>query len=465
MAKQMALLRSTFIVAAICATPIAGRTAEFQTGFDIFEAPKTEISSLSRVYVGQVFSDRFSLGQALYSASSGDAGGAFFWGGEFVGKLPFGPGKLSFGGFIGGGGGAAQISGNGLLLRVHTGYEFPLRRTLAVEAGASWISVSGAAINDPTLYIGLNTSSAPLSPAAPTKLRSASLSAQTISPGSSKTRSGGVQSELALVGGEVSFSTDTDWEPSLHAAGAARGGEGYMEVLGGLRRRAELGWGSAFAGAQMGFGGGGDVDTGGGLLFGAELGAGLRLSRALDVEAVVGWITAPNGDIKGGSAGLRMVRVFHRNDGEVSALPRIIVGTSLSQQLGSTGFMKSGATRNPLMYDSAIDMFVSPNTYLTVSAQTTVAGEVSGYAIGQIGVGHEIPFSNTWNAALEAYIGTAGGGGVDTSGGLIGGLRAELDYRLSQKTRLSMGLGGLSTLRGKGMESATMQIGLKFDAN
>lgn len=396
---------------------------------------------------------------------SGDAGGAFFWGGEAIGKLPLGPGNLTFGGFIGGGGGAAQVSGDGLMLRAHAGYEFPLRPGLGLEVGASWVSVSGANIHDPTLYFGINTSSVSLDPEAPLKLRGASLSAQTISPGRSKTRSGGEQPALALAGGEISFSTDAGWEPYLRAAGAARGGEGYMEVLGGLRRRADFAWGSAFAGANFGFGGGGNVDTGGGLLLGAEVGAGLRLSSAFDLEAVAGTLTAPSGGLTGITTGLRLVRVFHRDVGEKTTLPRMVISTSLSQQFGSTGFMKSGANRNPLMYDSAIDMFVAPNTYLAVSAQTTLSGGVSGYAIGLIGVGHEIQLSDTWNAALEAYVGAAGGGGVDTSGGLVGGLRAEVDYRVSPKTRLSMGLGALRTLRGNGMAPATMHIGLKFDIN
>ena len=69
MAKHTALLRSTLLATAICAGPIASPATELQTGFDIFLAPKTEISSLSRVYVGHTFSDRFSLGQALYSAA------------------------------------------------------------------------------------------------------------------------------------------------------------------------------------------------------------------------------------------------------------------------------------------------------------------------------------------------------------------------------------------------------------
>lgn len=203
---------------------------EISTGFDLLAEPRTRIESLSRLYVGQVLSDRFSLGQALYSASSGDAGGAFFWGVEGIGTYRVGPGYLSLAGFVGGGGGAA-------------------------------------------LYVGLTTRASQKSARPQWVIRSATRYGQRTRFVSSLTRSGKSQGDIALLGGEVSFTNEHGWEPSLRAAGAARGAEGYMEVLGGLRRRVHLNRGGAFVGAQLGFEGGGDVAAGGGLLLGLEVGA------------------------------------------------------------------------------------------------------------------------------------------------------------------------------------------------
>lgn len=146
-------------------------------------------------------------------------------------------------------------------------------------------------------------------------------------------------------------------------------------------------------------------------------------------------------------------------------MPRIVLSVGLSQQRGSSGYMKSGEARAPAMQETSVDLFLAPRSYVTVNAQTTVGGGVAGYAVGLIGLGHELPLGEGWTAALEAHLGAAGGGGVDTSGGLIGGLRADIDARLSPGARLSLGLGRLKTLDGRGMAPDVAQIGLKFDLN
>lgn len=238
-----------------------------------------------------------------------------------------------------------------------------------------------------------------------------------------------------------------------------------MEVLGGLRRRVTMSRGTAFAGAQIGFGGGGDVGTGGGLLAGVEFGASLPLSALWEVEATAGTVSAVDGAFDAQTGGLRLVRVFHRDEGESAPLPRLVLSVGLSQQRGSRGYMKSGEARATAMQETSVDLYVAPSTYVTVNAQTTVGGGVAGYAVGMIGMGQSLTLGEGWSAALEAHLGAAGGGGVDTSGGLIGGARAEIDYRLSSAAHLSLGVGKLQTLDGRGMAPAVAQLGLKFDLN
>lgn len=178
---------------------------EVSSGVDAFAAPRTRIESLSRLYVGQLLSPRLSLGQALYSASSGDAGGAFFWGLEGVGTHPFGPGYLSLVGFIGGGGGAAQVSGDGLMLRAQAAIALPLRRNLSLETGVSWISVSGSRIDDGALYVGVTRRGGERGARPEWRVRSSTIYGQRSRVASSTTRSGLDQADISLLGGEVAF--------------------------------------------------------------------------------------------------------------------------------------------------------------------------------------------------------------------------------------------------------------------
>ena len=83
------------------------------------------------------------------------------------------------------------------------------------------------------------------------------------------------------------------------------------------------------------------------------------------------------------------------------------------------------------MQESSIDYFISTKTYFTGNAQTTISGGVAGYAVGLLGLGHEIDLGEVWRLSPEAHIGAAGGGGVNVGKGLLGGARVEADYVLN----------------------------------
>ena len=91
---------------------------EIESDFDYLRSPKTTITGLHRLFVGIPVGETLSFGQSLYSGASGDGGGAFFWGFEGVKRLPITPRwNLAFSGFLGGGGGASQVVGDGTMSR------------------------------------------------------------------------------------------------------------------------------------------------------------------------------------------------------------------------------------------------------------------------------------------------------------------------------------------------------------
>ncbi|MBV1863385.1 MAG: hypothetical protein KUG74_03025 [Rhodobacteraceae bacterium] len=67
-----------------------------------------------------------------------------------------------------------------------------------------------------------------------------------------------------------------------------------------------------------------------------------------------------------------------------------------------------------------------------------------------------------WTASIEGHLGAAGGGGIDTGGGLVAAGRLELDYALNDALAISAGVGKMQTLRGGGgAKPVTFHLGLK----
>jgi hypothetical protein len=114
------------------------------------------------------------------------------------------------------------------------------------------------------------------------------------------------------------------------------------------------------------------------------------------------------------------------------------------------------------LFESSIDLFLTDRIYFTGNAQTVAHGDAGGYAIGLLGFGYAMPLNNTWTVSLEGHIGGAGGGGVDTGGGLVGAARVEVDYAIRQNMAISVGLGTMQSLRsGGGARPVTVHVGVK----
>ena len=64
--------------------------------------------------------------------------------------------------------------------------------------------------------------------------------------------------------------------------------------------------------------------------------------------------------------------------------------------------------------------------------------------------------------AFEGKFGAAGGGGVQTHGGLVVGAGLEFDYKFTNKLILSTGVDYLRSLKGVGMAPKILKLGLKI---
>ena len=441
---------------------------EIENDFIYLKSPQTTIKGLHRLFVGVPIGETLSFGQSLYSGATGDGGGAFFWGFEGVTRFPISrQWNLALSGFFGGGGGAGQVSGDGTMLRFGAEGEYALTSNWSARAGVSHISISGAAIDDWAPSIGFRYQVSPK----PRSNRAKSLKLARVSFRTSRlqfpgalSRSGMPQAQLRLVGAEASFSISNDYETFLGADGAVSGGDGYMHVIGGLRKLWPLGPISLLGQSSIGFGGGGDVDTGGGLIAGASGGIAFPMGDNFDIDLTYGKMKSLSSGVTGHRTQLSLSRVFKKGPirKNYAEHQQWQVGLGISIQPPNNYYMKSQSNVGilPVMQESSIDYFISTKTYFTGNAQTTISGGVAGYAVGLLGLGHEFNIGEVWRLSPEAHIGAAGGGGVDVGKGLLGGARVEADYILNSESSLSLGLGILKSFDG-GLKVPIVQLGFK----
>lgn len=449
------------------AAPTA-QALDVKTGIAVIQDPQTTIETLNYVYVGKALTPNLSFGQAVYSAATGDGGGAFFWGYEAAYERALSD-RLSFVGtaFLGGGGGASVVYGDGLMTRLGAGLSYALTDAFRAELGVSHLTVKDSDVGGTVISAGIAYSfGAPTSdaPARPV-LRAVTPRATLISADDSTTRSGSAQPTLALAGAEVAFfSAGSGREIFVAADGAAKGGEGYMQLSAGLRQRWSLGPLDLFADAALGFGGGGDVDTGGGLLVMAGLGGTVSIDDRHAIELALGQTIAPDGAFSGRYASARITRTF--GDGpDTNRHPQAWQFQSgFTYQIPNDTFRKAGSGRTaaPILQESSVDMMLTDALYVTGNAQTVVSGDAGGYAIGLVGLGYQMALSPAWSIAVEGHIGAAGGGSVNANGGLIGSARFELDYALTDSVSLSLGVGQIRTLSGTGMAPTFVNLGVKI---
>jgi len=350
------------------------------------------------------------------------------------------------------------------MLRAGLALDYQVSDAWAVQLTGAWVNIDGAPINGPAFGIGLRRQIGDASPGSWEAQLSAAGGFGTgyFSPTGVQNRSGGQQQRIALVGARALFALGENTQLSLGAAGAASGAQGYMQVTTGLRRNFSLGPANLFVEGGVGFGGGGDVDTGAGPLLEASAGVRVPVTRTLDAELSFAMIGAPTGDFRATGVSLGILGNFDRPREQGVSQRWAYTGGISFHQTGHDYFLNNNTASFVVMQESSVDYFIARNLYVSANAQTALHGGVAGYAIGLLGLGYQLDLAPRWALSLEGHIGAAGGGGVNVAGGIVGGLRAELDYQVSDRWAVSVGLGHLAALRGNGMSTNVATVGIKI---
>jgi len=377
-----------------------------------------------------------AVGPAVYGAISGRRGGFFTIGGEAAWRQRLvGPVGVELGMYVGGGGGAGAPQGGGLMLRPHA--------DLVTDLGPVAVGISISRIEFPNGQISSTQWGLVLNVNDRFKYTPASHLDATVSAGG---RTGIGFDRIQIVGGayrsqgkqtlvdgnaqpdtiqfvgvraEQAIGSNAFW--GLEANGAAQHTvAGYAEYLGTVGAETELVRDRITLGGRvaLGMGGGGGIRTGGGFLAKASLYTIVRLSDSIGISLEGGWTDAPDGEFRAGhvAAGLVWALDGPRSSG-ISARP---VRTDFSAGVESyDAARKDGSTRQLTTVVLKADRFVTPNVYLTGQVHSAVSGGAGGYTSAVVGGGWLQPIGRRWHVAGELLAGAAGGGGVDSGGGVV----------------------------------------------
>ena len=210
----------------------------------------------------------------------------------------------------------------------------------------------------------------------------------------------------------------------------------------------------------LGMGGGGGVAVGGGLLTKAALYAALQLTPEFAVVIERGIAEAPHGRFK---ADLTAVSLRWTLDSAgPGAAPVPATRTEFGAGIESYRAARRDGTSRALQADVLkINRFVSPAVYLTGQVHSAIAGGAGGYSAGYFGIGWQHVLGPRWHVGGEMLAGAAGGGGVDTGGGLLLQPMAYLGYRINPSLALRLGAGRVQSRHG-GLAANVVDLTLAY---
>jgi len=445
---------------------LAVPSAHARVGFERIRLPGDErVGLLGTSYLVDLpVVEGLAAGPAVYGAITGHRGGFFAIGGEAAWRRQLaGPLGIELGLFAGGGGGAGAPAGGGLMLRPHADLLWDFGRFalgLSVsrvqfpsgDIGSTQVGVVFNAIND-FRYVPAARIGTPVRPRGRAGLGfdriqlvggMVHLRADTLlADGSSAPRDFGTIGIRA----EQSFSPNFYW--GLEANGAVQSRvAGYAEYLGIVGFETEAVRNTLNLGARVGLGmaGGGGIQTGGGLVGKAALYGVLRLSNEFGLGFEVGVAGARHGDFRAAHASASLVWALDGPDSDNSAARPARTDFSVGVQRHDAA-RRDGTTRALEASVLKVHRYVSRNFYVAGQVNSAVGGGAGGHLTALVGVGWNQPLGAGFNVGAELLGGAAGGGGVDSRGGVVQPM-LYAGYQLTPAVALRLGAGRVKAFDG-----------------
>ncbi len=441
-------------------------------------------------------------GLGTYSAVSGQRGGFYTIGLEFGRTFPLSTSwQLNVGGFVGGGGGGSAPQGGGLMLRESLAVEY-LSGHNTYSLGVSGVQFPNGDISSEQLTLGYRRRFDSLF--SPVDYDVANLDDDLLSllnvgknvgleryqflaqfkqyyptSGSRMTTGRTHPDAMRLLGAKIRYFPVDSFYTGLATYGA-NGGE--VDGFAQLGLIAGVAWPltSVITGnveLQAGSAGGGRVETGGGFIVATELGLSLSLSDAFTLGLEAGYIIAPGGDFSATSYTLSAG--YQYDSLGISTLSRpLLTDLGLTRRdwrvrmlhqsyLPVTGSVMrkpgSGVANNVRvdLVGMAVDLFVTPNLYLSGQAIGAYAGGAGGYAAGMFALGYRQPITTALFFGGEVGVGSAGGGGLAVGDGLVGHYYLTAEYEINKQIALEAVAGRFEALEGS-LSAHLIQLSLIY---
>jgi hypothetical protein len=452
---------------------------EIQSSYESWELPHNESMGMARIGLREKFGPYFNAGVDSYAAVKGERGGFITLGLAGGFEYPLASSlSIESGLFVGAGGGRGgyELTGGGLMLRENIGLKYQFSSWGSLSVGMSHVDFpNGGVIKGSQLYAGLNV---PFNALVDTgkayrgkyyisgisldlyqpHIHQFSIHGKELSvPSGVTTDAGGIQDGFGLIGAGWRTYVSDHWFAQLESAGAARGNSrGYMEILvGGGYQRLMTENLAAYASLSIGGAGGGSVNTGGGLIADASVGTQYLLSQRWFVDASVFQRWAIDTSFKATGLGLKLgykfggqanseTGVLHNSTFDSHPLRIRMVNQTYTKAAEN---WRNHPNQNVDNLGVQVDYFIEPNWFLTGQGLGAYGGDAGAYMIGLLGTGVRARITKNTFAELECLVGAAGGGGLNTGGGLVYQANLGLGYQLNKNLEVMGSIGQMKAVK------------------
>lgn len=267
---------------------------------------------------------------------------------------------------------------------------------------------------------------------------------------------------MGMVGANLLFDVSDKVRLGVGTYGAVRGDRGGFITLGlagEVRQRLSSSW-LGHAGLFVGAGGGrGGVElAGGGLMVRSDVGLTYETAGYGNVGFGLSNVTFPSGVIRSAQPYVLYEYTFHSLlGGHGMALPSR--GQSASADLPSRAQEFSLVTRSYRIPASVVRddgqpqhdsmqllgvewlSYLNDRWFVKIESDGAVGGDSAGYMQILAGAGYRLPLTSTMALKVHAAAGPAGGGNVDTGGGLLFDAGVAWQQKLTRRTALELAVG------------------------
>jgi hypothetical protein len=271
---------------------------------------------------------------------------------------------------------------------------------------------------------------------------------------------------MGMLGGTALFDLNDAASLGMGSYGAVRGQRGGFIALGVAGQwRQQLGpaW-NAHVGLFVGGGGGhgGSGTAGGGLMVRSDLGLGYATRSAGTLGLGISRVSFPSGVIHSTQPYLLYEHRFHTllgsgwspsSSASASASPSLSTGPASAEQAFSLVVRRYRIPSGVVHYEGMPQYpqlrllggqwraYLHPRWFVTLETEGAMGGKSNGYMQILAGGGMRLPITTRTALLAQVAAGPAGGGGVDTGGGLLVDAGLSLQQNITPRTALELGLG------------------------